>query len=517
MKKIFLKIGILFVTILFCFPFCAAKKNSIYGYYYEQLNEQEKRAYNLLYNRYQSNNTTQDIRIDINQSFEVTIEEDGEEVIVSEKDNRKIQVWLENFLEHVTIALLYDHPELTWIDYGKIQTYSSYQVEKISSTKGIARVVFASINITSSTDGYGTKDAIQAAIERARERIETNVDEVHTREELVREIHDYLTDLIRTEKKVTSTTKHAASYRTAFSGFFDVDGNGIVEATSEGYAKAFKVLCDYYEIPCIVVNTEDGFVNGVYMNDKKWYFVNVMKDDMTPYTKTGIYSYQNFLIGTNQMKAELIPLAFEDENDFPSIYPSFSKVAYGQKEVEEIKSEEKNFDLSAYANMLLNVYPSSRVTNITSSRSTVTIEGYMFKMYTSIDQPNSIYREVILIDEKDPSKEYAYRQEAISVYNPWLNKNMLATQNGMYNLDYANYQVTFNINDIYNFSKTQKGGMRYGTYLLYMRISDGENAYVFPLVDYVLSDGSTLEKQGKLINGLSLYDQTTRQICFKVY
>lgn len=171
-----------------------------------------------------------------------------------------------------------------------------------------------------------------------------------------------------------------------------------------------------------------------------------------------------------------------------------------------------NNPFSFYANNKLNVYSGSRVTSISNNGSSLTVNGYMFKEGVNCNKPNSIYREIIFVNEDDYSPSKAYRELVTPIYNTFLNKNATASHNGSLDLSYANYSVQVNINNISNYRKTSKGKMASGNYLIYMRISDGFNAYLFPLVDKELSDGTTLENTNKLGDNLSLIDSTSRNL-----
>ena len=137
-----------------------------------------------------------------------------------------------------------------------------------------------------------------------------------------------------------------------------------------------------------------------------------------------------------------------------------------------------NSDLASYSSMNMNVYQNSRVTSIIeNANGTITVSGYMFKDGVSCISSNSLYREIIFVNEYNTSVEYAYRQQVVSKYNTFLNNNAIASKNGSIRLDYANYEVTFNSNYIENYKKTSKGKMNDGYYLVYMRISDGQTSY----------------------------------------
>ena len=179
----------------------------------------------------------------------------------------------------------------------------------------------------------------------------------------------------------------------------------------------------------------------------------------------------------------------------------------------KVEEPVNNTDLSDYADFQLPVYANSRVTNIATGNGAITVEGYMFKANANLDNENSIWREIIFVNEEDYSMAKAYRKQVTPVYNTWLNKNMTATGNGTYALDYANYTVNFSNTDINNYvGNTAATRMATGSYLAYMRISDGTDSYLFPLKDIVLSDGSTLA----LPSGFEVVDTTTRALRYIV-
>ena len=62
------------------------------------------------------------------------------------------------------------------------------------------------------------------------------------------------------------------------------------EGCCESYAKMIKVLCDYYKIPCLTVQSNDHKWNEVQINGK-WYLIDATWDDTNPMT------YNYFLKG----------------------------------------------------------------------------------------------------------------------------------------------------------------------------------------------------------------------------
>ncbi len=107
------------------------------------------------------------------------------------------------------------------------------------------------------------------------------------RHEKVKSIHDYLADNITYDSTL------------AESNIFDVYGalvNGL--CVCEGYAEAFKLICDREGIPCLtVIGTGGGGAhkwNMVQMEDGEWYTLDSTWDDQSSNT---YYSY--FLIGSD--------------------------------------------------------------------------------------------------------------------------------------------------------------------------------------------------------------------------
>lgn len=77
------------------------------------------------------------------------------------------------------------------------------------------------------------------------------------------------------------------------------------QAVCEGYAEAFKLLCDRENIPCIiVVGTGNGGGhewNYVQMEDGKWYGMDVTWDDQTESEQLSRINYDYFLVGSESI------------------------------------------------------------------------------------------------------------------------------------------------------------------------------------------------------------------------
>lgn len=194
------------------------------------------------------------------------------------------------------------------------------------------------------------------------------------------------------------------------------------------------------------------------------------------------------------------------------------KVTVTKPQVED-KVNGNEIDFSPYSNMDMNVYQNSRVTSIKATSTGFVVDGYMFEQGKDcIYNDSRNWREIVFINVDKPSTGYAYRKQTTAVYNTWLNSNMTATVNGKYKLSYANYTVSVNPNSMNSYVGNVPGKkMAAGEYLVYMRISNGRNSYMFPLVDRTLDNGSNMENTGTLPTGFSVIDQTSRELLYTVY
>lgn len=117
---------------------------------------------------------------------------------------------------------------------------------------------------------------------------------VSNRYNFLRDVHDYLCNSIiypDFDSEFYVADCHDA-YGALVSGY----------AVCQGYAEAFKLICDKYKIPCIyIAGTANGGGHGwnaVQMDDGKWYFLDITWDDQTDSMYPRIYD-DFFLVGSN--------------------------------------------------------------------------------------------------------------------------------------------------------------------------------------------------------------------------
>lgn len=170
----------------------------------------------------------------------------------------------------------------------------------------------------------------------------------------------------------------------------------------------------------------------------------------------------------------------------------------------------RELDLKAYADSLLPVYPNSRVTSLTLTDNGFKLSGYAFIKDMQMDYINQhkLVREIIFVNEDDEDISKAYRQHVTATNKgSFLTSNKNLNPSGKVDYSYATYDVEVNYNQIMDYKKNMTA-LAKGKYRIFVRVSDGKHAYLMPLKDLVLSNGSTLA----LPSNMELVDQEERAI-----
>ncbi|MBR3841509.1 MAG: leucine-rich repeat protein [Erysipelotrichales bacterium] len=234
--------------------------------------------------------------------------------------------------------------------------------------------------------------------------------------------------------------------------------------------------------------------------------------------------YQEYYAYEREHRPAFIFAQRYDEAIYPKLVYTEPKEEEPETPVEEptveseMPKEEAKADLSSYSKMDMNVYPGSRVTKLQATATGFSVEGYMFETNADcIYNDARNWREIVFVNTEDYSTTKAYRNQVTAVYNTWLNKNMTATNNGTYKLNYANYKVEVNPKNINLYAGNVAGhSMNSGSYYVYMRISNGKTSYLYPLRDATLSDGSNMESKGTLPSGFTVSDDGNRTLIYTV-
>ncbi len=188
-------------------------------------------------------------------------------------------------------AFRYDYPEVFWM--GSVGWVCSGGPG--SDSKGIYLTVSGVTFVTAEVYSGAKSEvasfdrAVTAAVSEIKSALPSGADRYQT----VMEIHNYICRAVAYEE---NTYAHTAA------GVF-LHGQKVV---CEGYAKAFKILCDRFGIPCALIagdaKTDEGDAseahmwNYVKMEDNAWYLVDPTWDDVD---SLGIITGFYFLVGSS--------------------------------------------------------------------------------------------------------------------------------------------------------------------------------------------------------------------------
>ena len=241
--------------------------------YYEQLDEFGKFFYTSL-----KDHPTQLNRVDISDRKIIvygSIKEtpDGN-VFVPRDDTEQGKIDdINTLFQKSVVALNYDHPELSWLLNAGTSIYFSFSG---NDANGYTMTAFTSTPV-SVPDFASDMSAMYNKIDDIVSKAPST-----TLQEKLKFFHDEICKLTKyndeAAKWVGESLPNNLLY--AWSPYGTFTGQPVV---CEGYARAFKMLCDKANIPCALIggigNTGAHMWNAVQMDDGKWYGVDVTWDD----------------------------------------------------------------------------------------------------------------------------------------------------------------------------------------------------------------------------------------------
>lgn len=266
--------------------------------YYDQLNNNNKAAYDAM--KIWENPTDEEFTV----SLPDTVSYETSSTDMSDWDEEQYNDFWNMIFSNVCFgkdALLFDYPELFWLDTAKIKiTLSNVKISYSIRTK------MYTMKISEMKIQGNVKD-VYTDIETAREFKQIVDDSVSDfeiqgsdRYQQVKYIHDYIANKV--------SYNASAAYLDAVTGLFCEP----YQIVCEGYSKSFKLLCDKADIPCIVIpgniNTENNtghMWNYVMMEDNQWYGLDCTWDDNDSVSNPVKYSY--FLKGSDSFGYNHIP------------------------------------------------------------------------------------------------------------------------------------------------------------------------------------------------------------------
>lgn len=231
-------------------------------WYYNQLTDVEKKIYTTIYNYYKFDMDKGECRM--------------ENVKIVTKD----KITIANMYQASTAVVL-DNPSIFWIRYFN----HTQMKEKDGVYTGTIHPVLAYHKTAFQADALEYGGFLQEIIKSLNN---SGVQKVSTAKKL-KLIHDYVvkTYSYRNNSHILSA---AATNETRSVGYLMTHKEGCCES----YAKMIKILCDYYQIPCVTVYSLTHMWNQVKIGNQ-WYLLDATWDDEEPV----VYTY--FLKGAKSV------------------------------------------------------------------------------------------------------------------------------------------------------------------------------------------------------------------------
>ena len=240
---------------------------------------------------------------------------------ISDEDLETYQLALLGCCKPGIDAVTFDYPELCWLDVTKIavrpgdDTYISR-----SARKGTYTIKLYSVTITPDYyDGFDDFDVIDDYLGDLHDAVYDFKVTGDTRYEQIKSIHD----------QIALFTFYDLNAKFRGSALGALVEPGVV---CEGYAKAFKIICDTLNIPCVVVfgnfdpaDDSAHMWNYIQMDDGKWYAIDVTWDDLDGENGREI-KYDYFIKGSKHFNTNHTPES--DYNITHLTYPEISESDY---------------------------------------------------------------------------------------------------------------------------------------------------------------------------------------------
>lgn len=304
----------------------------------DQLDGTAKEIYDAMVDTY----VTQGLTGNIDESFDNPVifeaEVSGNSVVQNDAYNAacaEVQAAVGSAFE----GLMKDYPQVFWIDSLSIG-YSIGVVPSEESASGWNGIIKSYILQPGEyAEKYSEKiGEFNGSVAEAKRAVETKLGVGASAYDTLRAIHDYLCEELEYNYDALSgdsAYQYAHNVYTAFAGNKKV--------VCEGYAKAFKILCNEFGIPCILA-TGDGVTSGgteahmwncVKLENGKWYAVDVTWDDQST------IRYEYFLAGSNTAGFNGSSFSAEHRLDSTFVYPELADENFVQCDHEWETVEEK--------------------------------------------------------------------------------------------------------------------------------------------------------------------------------
>lgn len=254
-------------------------------YYYMQLDEYGKIVYDKMYSNIENLKSG---------TYIVKFDTEFNDLLQNENGSKILEKAFQSALN----ALLYDNPELFFIDITKMYLYTETTTIIIKKTYKIYIGPEEGKNYFA--EGFNSKEDVDIAISAVKQKVEEIKSNLTGTDYLkVKFIHNYLIDTIDYDQTISKPN------------IYNIYGALVNKLTvCEGYAKAFKYILDDIGIESMFIcgsgtnskgETENHAWNYINLNDN-WYAIDVTWDDPIIIglgTLTDSSRYKYFLKGSN--------------------------------------------------------------------------------------------------------------------------------------------------------------------------------------------------------------------------
>ena len=342
------------ITAYSVMPF--AETGSDQGYFYDQLNDLDKQIYDTIDSEIDLilDGTIDKIEFVIPDQYNIYLDKAENE---SEKDRYYYYDENDNEIDYnLTKAIFtylgYDHIEYFWLNNKTISLGIGYN--QVSNRIGSLIFLSGNSKYAPPYDASSAPKEIEKVDSRTNDII-TDIPDNATRYKKLQIINDWLVDnntynpYVAAGDEVSYNKANKVAWMLTSALLY---GNGNETAkypVCEGYAEAFKFLCDSMDIPCIIVTSKTHEWNAVQMDDGKWYYVDVTFNDPIiigddeDKIKEAIEKnrYKHFLIGGNNQNI------VNDKDHIVSLYEDL-ELPVSISEYDYIYSNTGDADMDGY-------------------------------------------------------------------------------------------------------------------------------------------------------------------------
>ncbi len=260
-----------------------------------------------------------------NLTVSVTLENEASLTIDGNMSDEELNALFKKFAKKTATppfyALMRDYPDITmWLMETKVTP--NYKSIGTGKEYALSTVTYSLLGHENYLDPEGMVDQLDEVITAFKPTGKTMYDQLLS-------IHDYICKM----NTYANETDGALYCYTAYGALVDR------KSVCEGYAEAFKLICDNNKIDCILVEgvgvssngTEPHMWNYVRMDDGKWYAVDVTWDDRS----FGPASTNYFLVGANtEINGKIFSESHKTVKSFDNMifegfeYPDLEPLAY---------------------------------------------------------------------------------------------------------------------------------------------------------------------------------------------